>query len=1006
MAVSDNNQSSGIQKELTSNIPYVRPLDKGMGLAVAKRTVFRESDKEDWGNVAARVALGNTSLVKEGSKDYIALKAAISSARILMSGRHLQHGDSNQPSRNQEIFTNCSTSATSFLLFYLLLNGSGVGRDYSDKMMLVDWDYAPSLLMVCSDSHPDFDSFVFKTPEEVKVELANNQNAIWFKVPDSREGWAQAAELYETMAFEKETHKTLVLDFSDVRKKGQPIGGMQNRPASGPVPTAQAFKSISELKGKGYPMWKQAMFVDHYLAECVVVGGARRSARMSTKHWKDSDAIDFAHIKGEHGLWSSNNSIIADDEFYQEVNTPSSHASDVFKAITHAAYHDGTGEPGVINVNNFAKDPVDWSYYKNGEYAGYSKYKVVESTKKYMNSIIAAAQSMPYSHITNPCVTADTWIQTSDGPKLVAELIGNSFEALVGNKAYKASGFFRTGEKDVFKIKTERGFSLRLTDNHKVLVRNEEEDVWVEVKDLKIGDALVIDNHRKASWPGSGIYLNASFKEGLKVGKQFVEEHVLATAKPTRSSFKLPVWDSIESASSNFYKGFLKAILTFCSSSRLEFDLNKNGYFSEEVTVKVPVSDLAILQRMFARLGIISTQTSENELTISGDSVSGVESILSAIKAYSKLEKETFISKVSSITPDGFEPVYDCTVDEVHCFDANGLIIHNCGEISLNLIGGYCVIADVVPFYAENLEEAENDFRLATRALIRVNTMDSLYNQEVRRTNRIGVGFTGLHEFAWKFFKLGFRDMLDEYGAAKDFWATMARFSRAIKSEAKSYSKELGVSVPVTDTTVKPAGTTSKLFGLTEGAHLPSMREYLRWVQYRTDANADQIESYKSKGYPTKELQTYKGTTVVGFPTQPLICRLGMGDKLVTAAEATPEEQYKYLMLIEKYWLCGVDEKGQPLERDSGNQVSYTLKYDPSKVSYEDFCQMMLKYQSKIRCCSVMPFVDMTAYEYQPEEPFKSNDHFFEVLSQIRDSEMLQDIDFEHLQCAGGACPI
>ena len=29
--------------------------------------------------------------------------------------------------------------------------------------------------------------------------------------------------------------------------------------------------------------------------------------------------------------------------------------------------------------------------------------------------------------------------------------------------------------------------------------------------------------------------------------------------------------------------------------------------------------------------------------------------------------------------------------------------------------------------------------------------------------------------------------------------------------------------------------TTSKLFGLTEGAHLPAMREYLRWVQFRND---------------------------------------------------------------------------------------------------------------------------------------------------------------------------
>jgi hypothetical protein len=46
-------------------------------------------------------------------------------------------------------------------------------------------------------------------------------------------------------------------------------------------------------------------------------------------------------------------------------------------------------------------------------------------------------------------------------------------------------------------------------------------------------------------------------------------------------------------------------------------------------------------------------------------------------------------------------------------------------------------------------------------------------------------------------------------------------------------------------------------------------------------------------------LVKYAGTTIVGFPTVPEICKLGMGDKLVTAAEATPEEQYEYLRLLE-----------------------------------------------------------------------------------------------------------
>ena len=62
------------------------------------------------------------------------------------------------------------------------------------------------------------------------------------------------------------------------------------------------------------------------------------------------------------------------------------------------------------------------------------------------------------------------------------------------------------------------------------------------------------------------------------------------------------------------------------------------------------------------------------------------------------------------------------------------------------MLGGYCVIADVVPYYAPNADAAEEAFRVATRALIRVNTyMDSLYTREVKRTNRIGVGMTGIH---------------------------------------------------------------------------------------------------------------------------------------------------------------------------------------------------------------------------------------------------------------------
>jgi hypothetical protein len=222
--------------------------------------------------------------------------------------------------------------------------------------------------------------------------------------------------------------------------------------------------------------------------------------------------------------------------------------------------------------------------------------------------------------------------------------------------------------------------------------------------------------------------------------------------------------------------------------------------------------------------------------------------------------------------------------------------------------------------------------------------------------------------------------------------------------EADKYAKKMGVNVPHTNTTIKPSGTVSKLFALTEGAHLPSMREYIRWVQYRSDD--PMVKKYQKKGYPVKELQSYQGSTAVGFPTQPLICRIGMDGELMTAAEATPEQQYKWLMLLEKYWIRGVDSQGELMPNDTGNQVSYTLKYDPDRVTFQEYVDMVKKYQSKVKCCSVMPQQDVTAYEYQPEQPVTISE-FMKVLTEIeKDEDLMEDIDYEHLKCASGACPI
>ena len=336
----------------------------------------------------------------------------------------------------------------------------------------------------------------------------------------------------------------------------------------------------------------------------------------------------------------------------------------------------------------------------------------------------------------------------------------------------------------------------------------------------------------------------------------------------------------------------------------------------------------------------------------------------------------------------------------------NGIVTGNCGEIVLNSLGAYCTIADVVPYHCDTLEDAEECFAVVTRSLMRVNMMDSLYSKEVNRTNRIGVGITGIHEFAYKFFGFGFYDLIDEE-KSKSFWLTLSRFNRIVFETAVAFAKETGTKVPHTLTTIKPAGTTSKLFLLTEGWHLPSMRKFLRWVQFRTDDPL--VKVYQDAGYPSKELVSYTGTTIVGFPTEPVITTLGMEDKLVTASEATPEEQFKWLMLGEKYWIHGTDEFGEPNKESYGNQISYTLKYKPELVDYSHFKQMLQKYQSQIRCCSVMPQEDKSSYEYLPEQSI-SSEEYEKIVDLIKSANQLlittEEVGREHIECAGGICPV
>ncbi len=671
------------------------------------------------------------------------------------AGRHLQHGDRNQKNKLGELLTNCSTAMMNWTSFWLLLKGSGVGREYSADICWVDWDFMPECRFVLEGpnqwgegGHPDYEPWIETLQSARHKYDSESERVRWFEVDDSAEGWVKIIQVLETASFHKNNKDHLfIFDLTKIRRKGSPIGGQQDRPASGPVPLIQALLKVTSIKGAGMRPWKQALFIDDYLAGCVALGGIRRSARMAVKYWKDRDVLEFADIKREGFLTTANNSILVDAEFWSLVRDPTNrtswavHARRVFAAATEAAYRDGTGEPGFINV-----DKLSWS-----------------------DEGVAS-------------ITAENYID------------------------------------------------------------------------------------------------------------KFYEDNVISVHRKTREMIAY----LLEKAKQKKYR----------------------------------------------------------------------------------------------------------------------VIVNPCSEIPIAVWGAYCTIGDVCGTYAKTPQELKRACWLMARAMMRVNLMKLMYGAEVKRTMRIGVGLIGLYEFAWNHFKLNLHEILladlpedspkvraaveldpGVYERSLKFAAFIEECRLAVEESAKEFADELGVNVPHTFLTMKPAGTVSKVMDSTEAANAPTNNFYLRNNQYPKDD--PQYLVLRERGYPWRDIShAYPGHHIIGFPTKQTISEM-MGDKVVVAASLTPEDQYAWLRWLEKHWLGGDGNNGQ---------VSYTMKYYPEKVSYEQFQKILIEEQSSVRCCSWMQIMDMSKFPYQPEEPITAA-QYDAYMSDI-DRVQTEGYSEDELQCESGVCPI
>ena len=735
--------------------------------------------------------------------------------------------------------------------------------------------------------------FLPNSPTLMNAGRQGGQLAACFVLPveDSMEG------IFDSLKHMALIHKSgggTGYNFSELRPKGDKVSST-NGVASGPVSFMGMFDHATEV---------------------VMQGGMRRGANMGILNADHPDVFDFIRAKTEEGkLTNFNISVGATDDFmravendgYWDLKNPRTRevvrtvkARELMALICEMAWK--TGDPGMVFLDKLNKDN-------------------------------------PLSHLgpitsTNPCVTGDTLVHTAEGPKLARDLCGRKVTLLLNGKRVSSTeeGFFKTGEKPVFRLETREGFSLRLTGDHPVLrvqgkIPGGEDTEWVVAGKLRSGDRIKLNDHRSwTDWEGLGT-LEQGYAVGLLAGEGTAgeDEAVLSLWAPYAKAAGEenmgqgpmavhaygPLASSLGMLSGN--KGLTRVMETHTSSDFVRgflrgfFDADGSIRVEQEKGVSVRLSQsslptLQAVQRMLLRLGIIGRihenqeragqggmkahrAPARQELVISGENaglfserVGFKDSVKQGKLTYGlgsygrRMEEEPFTATVDRLVPDGIDEVFDVTVPGENSFDANGLVVHNCGEQPLlpyeacNL--GSINLGHMVEDGKVDWEKIRLTTRLAVRFLddvIDVNRYPLPRIEEmVKLTRKIGLGVMG-----WADMLFQLRIPYDSEEALDLGRSIMGAINAAGRQESAALALSRGACPALPDsglrnstiTTIAPTGSLSMIADCSSGIEpvfaLEFTKEVLDGKQF-SYRNRYYVEALEGGGSPVTVARVFK----------------------------------------------------------------------------------------------------------------------------------------------------
>lgn len=683
--------------------------------------------------------------------------------------------------------------------------------------------------------------------------------------------------------------------------------------------------------------------------------------------WNELCAEEYAHPLSTH-RWASNNSILSEDD------------TD-FEPIADA--RDRNGEPGNI-----------W-------------LKRIQTRGRMIDPPMPGNERVS---LVNPCVTGDTRVMTNRGMIRISDLIGRQETIRVdlrcgsekGVVRTTESGAFCTGSKRVVRIETVEGYSLKLTEDHRVMTSSG----WIEASRLRDGMLIHISNN------GGGFGEKGSKDIGMIAG--WLEgDGCLVDAGVPRLYFygdKRPLASFMSHAATRITGD--ETIVRASEDRNVEYFQSvglresmtgiSKGEVPEFVWQGTQECQSAYLSALFSADGSVFGNTKKGVAirlcSVHRQLLAQVQQLLLNFGVFSKVYENRHEAGMRML-PDGkggLSP-YPCqSVHELHIGNASlfsfrdkiGFIHPRKSEKMHALLGGFkrspntekftarfksYVWLDSEPVY--DLTEPTTSSFVANGIVVSNCGEIGLEHHELCNVPET---FPSRHESLedWKrslkyayilgktiscipthdpkanavmarnhrlgISVAGVAELYERLGAQETRrWLDEGyRFLRELDEE---YSAWMGVGRSVRLTSVKPGGTSPLLWGVEGGMKWPTARQYFRLV--RIDRGNPLLDLLRDAGYRIEPDFYAPNTEVAYFPVK-------LDGAIRTESEVSIWEKAEVLTMLQSYW--------------SDNMVSVTLSFRPEET--REVRRVLAMFSDRWKTCSFLPLKD-AGYIQAPYTP-------------------------------------